>query len=142
MSTFDYTLMDSNAFDKMMNGTGINYTSMYHQATNPDYTGSTPYWNPVTQKYMSESEFFQGFDNIDEYYKGMEEIAETLEGLKEQKSSSSGNVMQYADTSAPRVSMPTASPRPFSQIQLSNVNKNETGMGLLNSPLLNKGLLT
>lgn len=141
MSTFNYTVMGADAFNNMMNGTGINYTSMYHKATNPNTSNATPYWNPTTQKYMTENDFFQGFESESTYFKEMENLAMQLEGKEDTTAQASANVGQGSNVSS-SVNMPTASPRPFSPIQLSSAGNDEMVMGLLNSPLLNKGLLT
>ena len=141
MSTFDYTVMGADAFNNMMNGTGVNYTSMYHQATNPTTSNATPYWNPTTQKYLTENDFFQGFESESSYFEEMEKLREQIEGMDSTEPKMNVDVGQGSNVSS-SVNMPTASPRPFSPIQLSSASNDEMVMGLLNSPLLNKGLLT
>ena len=71
----------------------------------------------------------------------MEKIRGKLEGTEDQKPPfKPSGVGQGSNVSSP-VNMPNASPRGFSPLQLNTTANDDFAQGLLNSPLLNKGLL-
>jgi len=141
MSTYDYTVMSAEAFNRMMMGTGQSYTSMYNNVNNASGSGNTPYWDSNKQKYITEDEFYNGFQNVDDYYSEMEKIRGKLEGTEDEKPPfKPSGVGQGSNVSSP-VNMPNASPRGFSPLQLNTTANDDFAQGLLNSPLLNKGLL-
>ena len=129
--TFNYGDMDRDAYNKLF-PTELGYMSYddYKDAYNTNTSSvNTPYYNKDTGSALSP----------EEYWSMMEDAQARANGKTDNKKEIPKLSGYNSSISAPRVNFPNVSPRPFSPIQLTSSTPNVSG--LLNSPMLNKGLI-